>query len=96
MYCVLSVMLGLEKGLNRSDVKDLSEGAILHDIGKLFIPDEILNKNGPLTDEEFELVRRHTSDGFEVLRRNEVSASSPPMSHTNTMNGSTARAIRDG
>jgi HD-GYP domain-containing protein (c-di-GMP phosphodiesterase class II) len=50
-------------------VKDLGEGAILHDIGKLFIPDEILNKNGPLTDEEFELVRRHTNDGFEVLRR---------------------------
>jgi HD-GYP domain-containing protein (c-di-GMP phosphodiesterase class II) len=67
--CVLAVLLGLEKGLNRSDVKDLGEGAILHDIGKLFIPDEILNKNGPLTDEEFELVRRHTNDGFEVLRR---------------------------
>ncbi|NLU42237.1 MAG: HD-GYP domain-containing protein [Firmicutes bacterium] len=67
--CVLSVMLGLEKGLNRSDVKDLGEGAILHDIGKLFVPDEILNKSGPLTDEEFDLVRRHTNDGFEVLRR---------------------------
>ena len=67
--CVLSVMLGLEKGLNRSDVKDLGEGAILHDIGKLFVPDEILNKSGPLTDEEFDLVKRHTSDGFEVLRR---------------------------
>lgn len=67
--CVLSVMLGLEKGLNKFDVRDLGQGAILHDVGKLFIPDEILNKSGPLTDEEFEVVRCHTKDGFDVLRQ---------------------------
>lgn len=72
--CVLSVMLGLEKGMNKYDVKDLGEGAILHDIGKLFVPNEILNKSGPLTDEEFEVVRRHTRDGFDVLRKkNDIS-----------------------
>jgi len=72
--CVLSVMLGLDKGMNKFDVKDLGEGAILHDIGKLFVPSEILNKRGPLTQEEFEIIKRHTRDGFEVLRKkNDIS-----------------------
>lgn len=67
--CVLSVMLGIERGMNRYDVKDLGQGAILHDIGKLFVPGEILNKNGPLTDEEYRIIMRHTKDGFDVLRK---------------------------
>ncbi|MGI6102341.1 MAG: HD-GYP domain-containing protein [Bacillota bacterium] len=67
--CVLSVMLGLDTGMNEFDVKELGEGAILHDIGKLFVPCEILNKSGPLTEEEFEVIRRHTTDGFDVLRK---------------------------
>jgi HD-GYP domain-containing protein (c-di-GMP phosphodiesterase class II) len=67
--CVLSVMLGIERGMNRYDVRDLGQGAILHDIGKLFVPGEILNKNGPLTDEEYRIIMRHTKDGFEVLRK---------------------------
>ncbi len=38
----------------------------LHDIGKLFIPPEILNKNGPLTEEEYEIMKRHTTFGYDI------------------------------
>ena len=41
---------------------------LLHDIGKLKIPDEILNKPGKYTDEEFDLVKRHTKFGYELLK----------------------------
>lgn len=43
--------------------------ALLHDIGKIGIPDEILNKPGKLTEEEYETVKTHTYRGFEILRR---------------------------
>ena len=41
---------------------------LLHDIGKLKIPDEILNKPDKYTDEEFDLVKRHTKFGYELLK----------------------------
>ena len=40
--------------------------AYLHDIGKLFIPPEILQKNGPLTDEEYEVIKKHTTIGYKM------------------------------
>ena len=40
--------------------------AYLHDIGKLFIPPQILQKNGPLTDEEYEIIKKHTSIGYKM------------------------------
>ena len=46
----------------------LTLAALLHDIGKLKIPDEILNKPGKYTDEEFDLVKRHTKFGYELLK----------------------------
>ena len=42
-------------------------GALLHDVGKLIVPPEVLNKAGPLTDEEREIVRRHPDAGVELL-----------------------------
>ena len=51
------------------DVKRFMLGAVLHDIGKLDIPERILGKPGRLTDEEYEIVKSHTTIGWDRLRR---------------------------
>lgn len=53
--------------LDLSDVSCISTSSSLHDIGKIGIPDEILNKPGKLTDEEFEVMKRHSVIGAEIL-----------------------------
>jgi diguanylate cyclase (GGDEF)-like protein/putative nucleotidyltransferase with HDIG domain len=62
---------GLGKLLNLSDgeIAALNSGALLHDIGKLAVPDHILNKPGPLTPPEFEKTKIHTIVGAEILSR---------------------------
>ena len=46
----------------------LETGAMVHDIGKVLVPDHVLNKPGRLTDEEMELMKRHPATGYEILR----------------------------
>lgn len=58
-----SLNLGRELGLDEHDLAALKKGAILHDIGKIAIPDEILLKPGPLTDQEWVVMRRHAEIG---------------------------------
>lgn len=65
---VLSVVIGVGLGLNEQDLFKLGLGALLHDIGKIFIPKEILNKPGKLTDEEYEIMKTHAYKGFEYLK----------------------------
>ncbi|WP_066500699.1 HD-GYP domain-containing protein [Abyssisolibacter fermentans] len=65
---VLSLILGISLNLNKSDLRDLCLGAILHDIGKTMIPKEILQKNGPLTKEEFDIVKTHPQIGYDYLK----------------------------
>ncbi|OXS29401.1 MAG: hypothetical protein BCS36_04365 [Desulfovibrio sp. MES5] len=55
-------------GLTRQDAKELSRAATLHDIGKIHLPDSLLQKPGPLTSEEFTIVKTHTLYGGELLR----------------------------
>lgn len=64
---VLSVVLGVSLGLKRQDLCDLGIGAILHDIGKVFIKKEILCKEGPLSDAEFAEMRNHSSLGYDYI-----------------------------
>ena len=64
----LSVELAAGLGFRGRDLEAIRWGAYLHDIGKLSIPDRILLKPGPLTDEEWELMKRHTEIGYDMLR----------------------------
>ncbi len=56
-------------GIGREEIRQIARGAFLHDIGKMGVPDWILRKPGPLTDEEREVVRKHCDIGYEMLRR---------------------------
>ena len=55
-------------GMQGTALRQLGLAALLHDIGKVKTPPEILNKPGQLTDSEFEILKRHTVDGAEILR----------------------------
>ena len=65
----LALEAGRELRLDPRAQRDLEFGALLHDIGKLRTPDEILQKPGKLTDEEWEIMRRHPEDGQRMLER---------------------------
>lgn len=62
----LAAELGRRLGLSASDVAALERGGVLHDIGKIGVPDSVLLKPGRLTPEEFELVKQHTILGDEL------------------------------
>jgi HD-GYP domain-containing protein (c-di-GMP phosphodiesterase class II) len=64
---ILSLLLGFELGMEREQLYELGVAALLHDIGAVFLPQEVLNRPGTLTDEEFEIVKRHTEKGFAYL-----------------------------
>ena len=65
----LAMRVGRELRLSSRELRDLEFGALLHDIGKLRVSNDILNKPGRLTEAEWELVRRHPVDGQEMLER---------------------------
>lgn len=67
--CVLSLLSGISMGLKKVALVELGIGAILHDIGKILIPQDVLNKPGLLDDEEFDVVKRHARLGYDVLSR---------------------------
>ena len=64
---LLAVQVGELLGLSPSRLRRLALGGILHDIGKLRVPDGILKKPGPLTDDEFRIIRRHPEWGAALL-----------------------------
>jgi len=63
-----SVMIGKQLGYTEMQLLHLKYAALLHDIGKIGIPDWIINKTGPLTDEEFETVKTHPVIGGDILK----------------------------
>ncbi|MCH8977752.1 MAG: HD domain-containing protein [Armatimonadetes bacterium] len=62
-----SVWMGENLGLTVKDLKTLSHGARIHDVGKIGIPDEILTKPGRLTKEEYEAIKQHTITGAKIV-----------------------------
>ena len=63
-----AAQVGDELGLSPGRRRDLAIGGLLHDIGKLAVPDEILKKPGPLTDDEYRVVMQHVYTGPALLR----------------------------
>ena len=63
----LTVLVGQELGLRGARLRSLAVAALLHDVGKLQVPDEILGKAGSLTPAEFAVIKRHPADGAELL-----------------------------
>lgn len=63
-----ALRVGERAGIAGEDLKDLEIAAILHDIGKVGVPDAILKKNGPLTAEERKAIEKHSEYGWTILR----------------------------
>lgn len=66
---LLLVNSPLRERFSEEDIRQISLAAILHDVGKISVPDAILNKPGKLTPEEFAIMQRHTVSGDEMLTR---------------------------
>jgi len=70
-HCVRVAMLALEIGnafnLPSDDMEDLFISSMLHDIGKVLVNDNILNKNMKLTEVEYEIIKGHSKKGFQIL-----------------------------
>lgn len=61
------IVLGKYLGLGEDSLRDIGTAGVLHDIGKIKIPNEILNKNGKLTDAEFTIIKNHPVYGYQLL-----------------------------
>ena len=64
---VLSLIVGIDMGLGKESLDNLGTGAMLHDIGKAIIPDNVLKKPSKLTGLEFNEIKKHTEYGYEIL-----------------------------
>jgi putative nucleotidyltransferase with HDIG domain len=65
---LISRMIGRWLKFDKQDLDTLTTAGLLHDIGKVRIPDEILNKTGALTDEEFAMIKEHPKLGYDILK----------------------------
>lgn len=63
----MSADVGRRLGMREDEIRDLKLGALLHDIGKIGVPTEILSKPGPLTEDEFEIMKEHTVIGEQII-----------------------------
>jgi PAS domain S-box-containing protein/putative nucleotidyltransferase with HDIG domain len=64
----LSVAIGRELGMNEDSLEGLRLGATIHDIGKIYVPAEILNRPGKLTKAEFEIIKSHAEVGYDIIK----------------------------
>ncbi len=65
--CLIAALIGKALQLSRTELAELATGAVLHDLGKVFIDRQILNKRGALTSDEYAIVKRHPLDGYAAL-----------------------------
>lgn len=69
--CVLSIVLGRHINLSDANLQNVGLCGLMHDMGKMLIPDQILNKPGRLAPDEMEIMRGHTTKGYELLQSSE-------------------------
>lgn len=67
--CTLLVAFCRSRNMAADVTHQAGLGGLLHDTGKALVPDHILNKPGPLTDEEFAIIRKHPEDGYKILKQ---------------------------
>ncbi len=67
---VLSIIMGISLNLNKNELYKLAMGALLHDVGKVFINQDLLNKQEPLTGEEFKIMQSHSINGYRYVKSN--------------------------
>jgi putative two-component system response regulator len=87
----LAIALGKKMGLSEREMESLRYGGILHDIGKIGIPKDILNKRGPLSDEEWKVMKNHPVAGYNIclpLKKNLGSALEIIRHHHEKLDGS--------
>ena len=65
--CILNLSQAMAMGIEGQSLHDIGIAALLHDVGKLFIPEEVLNKPGKLNEEEWALIRQHPLKGAQYL-----------------------------
>ncbi len=67
--CILALAFGRHLGLEKEELNVLGIGALLHDMGKMKVPNEILNKPGALDEREFEIMKSHVPRGVEIVEQ---------------------------
>lgn len=95
----LSIMIHSEAYMLKLDeMMDVGIGTLLHDFGKTFLPEEILNKTGKLTEDEIARYKKHPEEGYEYLRENtsmsEVALAIVRMHHERNNGNGYPRGIR--
>lgn len=82
--------LAMLSGITESEAEHMGKMSILHDIGKLFVPDEILKKQGPLTDQEWVIMKKHPEFGVKILGDDEfyIDAKEISLGHHENFDGS--------
>jgi HD-GYP domain-containing protein (c-di-GMP phosphodiesterase class II) len=75
--CILSISLGTALGLTPDELHSLGLAALLYDIGKVRVPEDVLLKCGPLTSEEWALVKQHSEEGADLLKRLQITDKMP-------------------
>ena len=73
-HCVdvatMGMLVAKKVGMNDKDVQDIATAGLLHDLGKVEIPKEVLNKPGKLTNEEFDMIKKHPIYGYNFVKNN--------------------------
>ena len=67
--CALLVAFCRSRKMDEETIYQAGLGGLLHDTGKALVPDAILNKQGRLTEEEFDIIKRHPRDGYDILAK---------------------------